>query len=72
VVQLSSYLRRINPTTAEICGEILSDYELEILLLATGKLSVEEISLRVGQKISDVIKVLNRLERRHLIVYTLH
>lgn len=72
VAQLSTYLRRINLNTAEICGEILSDYELEILLLATGKLSVEEISLRVGQKISDVIKVLNRLERRHLIVYTLH
>ncbi|MBR4151620.1 MAG: radical SAM protein [Selenomonadaceae bacterium] len=72
VAQLSTHLRRINPTTAEICGEILSDYELEILLLATGKLSVEEIALRVGQKILDVIKVLNRLERRHLIVYTLH
>lgn len=72
VAQLSTHLRRINSTTAEICGEILSDYELEILLLATGKLSVEEISRRIDKKILDVIKVLNQLERRHLIVYTLH
>ena len=72
VAQLSTHLQRINSTTAEISGEILSGVELDILLLATGKLSVEEISLRVEQKISDVIKVLSRLERRHLIVYTLH
>lgn len=72
IMPLYKYLRRINSMTAEICGEILSGVELEILLLATGKLSVEEISRRVGQKISDVIKVLNRLERRHLIVYSLH
>lgn len=72
IAQLSTHLRRIDDTTAEICGEVLSGVELEVLLLATGKLSVEEISRRVRQKISDVIKVLNRLERRHLIVYTLH
>ena len=72
VVQLSRHLRRCGKNSAEICGETLSGVELEILLLTTGKLSVEEISLRVNQKISDVIKVLNRLEHRHLIVYTLH
>ena len=72
VAQLTTELRRINSTTAEICGEILSGVELEILLLSTGKLSVEEISRRVNQKISDVLKVLSRLERRHLVVYTLH
>lgn len=72
VARLSTHLKRIDTTTAEICGEVLSDYELEILLLTTGKLSVEEISQRVGREISDVIKILNRLERRHLIVYTLH
>ncbi len=72
VVQLSRHLRRCDKNSAEICGETLSGVELEILLLTTGKLSVEEISLRVNQKISDVIKVLNRLEHRHLIVYTLH
>ena len=72
VVQLSRHLRRCDKNSAEICGETLSGVELEILLLTTGKLSVKEISLRVNQKISDVIKVLNRLEHRHLIVYTLH
>lgn len=72
VVQLSRHLRRCGKNSAEICGETLSGVELEILLLTTGKLSVEEISLRVNQKISDVIKILNRLEHRHLIVYTLH
>ena len=72
VVQLSRHLRRCGKNSAEICGETLSGVELEILLLTTGKLSVEEISLRVNQKIPDVLKVLNRLEHRHLIVYTLH
>ena len=72
VVQLTKFLRRINSSTAEICGEILSGVELEILLLSTGKLSVEEISRRVEEKISRVTEVLNRLERRHLLVYSLH
>ena len=72
IMPLYKYLRRIDKTTAEICGEVLRGVELEILLLTTGKLSVEEISRRVEQNISDVIKILNRLERRHLIVYTLH
>lgn len=72
VAQLSTHLKRINSTTAEICGEVLRGGELEVLLLATGKLSVEEISRRVNQDISDVIKILKRLERRHIIVYTLH
>ena len=72
VVPLYECLRRIDEATAEICGEILSGVELEILLLSTGKLSVEEISRRVEEKISRVIEVLNRLEHRHLIVYSLH
>lgn len=72
VAHLSTHLKRINSTTAEICGEVLSGGELEILFLTTGKLSVEEIARRVDQNISDVIKILNRLERRHIIVYTLH
>ncbi len=70
--QLSTHLKRINSTTAEICGEVLRGVELEVLFLTTGKLSVEEIARRVDQNISDVIKILNRLEKRHLIVYTLH
>lgn len=72
VVHLYRHLRQIDSTTSEIFGEILSDDDLEILLLATGKLSVKELSARVGRKLSDVTKVLSRLERRHLIVYALH
>ena len=72
VVQLSRHLRRIDATTAEICGERLSGVELEILLLSTGKLSVEEISLRVEKNLDAVQNVLNRLEQKHLIVYSLH
>ncbi|MBR0061091.1 MAG: radical SAM protein, partial [Selenomonadaceae bacterium] len=72
VAQLSTHLKRINSTTAEICGEVLSGVELEILLLTTGKLSVKEIARRVNQNISDVTKILKRLESHHLIVYSLH
>ena len=69
---LSKHLRRINSTTAEICGEKFSGAELEILLLSTGKLSVEEITRRVGVKIDFAEKILRRLERKHLIVYAVH
>ena len=72
VVELVKHLRRIDASTAQICGETFSGDELEILLLTTGKLSVEEISRRVNRTISDVLKILARLERRHLIVYSLH
>lgn len=72
VVEPVKHLRRIDASTAQICGETFSGCELEILLLTTGKLSVEEISRRVNRTVSDVLKILARLERRHLIVYTLH
>ena len=72
VAQLSTHLKRINSNSAQICGEILSEIELEVLFLTTGKLSVEEIARRVDKNIPDVIKILNRLENRHIIVYTLH
>ena len=72
VVQLSTELRRIDVETTEICGVKLSGSDLKILLLSTGKLSVEEISRHVSRKISDVLAVLDRLEKRHLIVYSLH
>ena len=72
VAQLFKHLRRIDAATTEIYGEKLTGEDLEILLLTTGKLSVEEISRRVSRKIPDVLKVLTRLERRHLIVYSLH
>ena len=68
----SSQVERIDATTAEICGEVLAGVELEILFLSTGKLSVKEISRRVSKNFSDVLKVLDRPGRRHVIVYSLH
>ena len=72
VVPLFKYLRRIDAVTAEISGEIFSGAELEILLLTAGKLSVAEISARVNLPVAQVVEVLKRLERRHLIVFALH
>lgn len=72
VAMLYKYLRKIDESTIEICGEKFSDKEIEIVLLTTGKLSVEEISKRLNVEISKVLEVLNKLERKHFIVYTLH
>lgn len=69
VVPLFKFLRRLDAETAEICGEIFSGAELEVLILTAGKLSVEEISRRAGLELSRVVEVLKRLERRHLIVF---
>ena len=72
VMMLNKYLRKIDSGTVEICGEKFSGREIDVLLLTTGKLSVEEIARRVDIDIAEVMNVLNRMERRHLIVYTLH
>ncbi len=72
VAILYKYLKKIDDSTVEICGEKFFGKEIEILLLTTGKLSVEEISNKVDLKISDVLEVLNRIENKHLIVYSLH
>ncbi|MCR5834080.1 MAG: radical SAM protein [Selenomonadaceae bacterium] len=69
VVQLSKYLKRIDDDTAEICGEIFSGKELEVVLLTAGKLSVAEIANRIGITIDEVTKILGRLEPKHFIVY---
>lgn len=72
VAILYKYLKRLNESTVEICGEKFFGKELEILLMTTGKLSVEEISARVKMEIPKVLEVLTKLERKHLIVYILH
>ena len=56
----------------ELFGEKFFGKEIEVVLLTTGKLSVTEIAERVELEISKVIEILSRLERRHLIVYSLH
>ena len=71
IITLYKYLRRINKSV-EICGEKFVGKEIEILLLTTGKLSVTEIANRLDLEIHKVIEVLNKLEYKHLIVYTLH
>ncbi|MBQ9486864.1 MAG: radical SAM protein [Selenomonadaceae bacterium] len=72
VITLNKYLRKIDAGTVEIRGEKFCGKEIDVLLLTTGKLSVEEIARRVDIDIAEVMKVLNRMERRHLIVYALH
>lgn len=71
VVVLYKFLRTVGEH-AELFGEKFSGKEIEVVLLTTGKLSVAEIAERVGLEISKAVEVLNRLEKRHLIVYTLH
>lgn len=72
VASLFKYVRKIDADTIEICGEKFVGKEIDVVLLTTGKLSVEEISRRVNIDVAEVIKVLNRMEKRHLIVYSLH
>ena len=72
VVPLYRHLRKIDETEVEICGERFIDIEVEIITLTTGKLSVEEIAERTGCDVEFVMNVLNRLERKHLIVYSLY
>ena len=72
IASMCRYLNRIDESTVEIRGEILKGIEIDILLLTTGKLSVEEISSRLGIEIDQVIEILSRLEHKHLIVYSLH
>ena len=72
VATLQKNLKRVDKTTAEFFGEVLHGKELEILLLTAGKLTVEEIATRLELKIPEVMKILNRLEQKHLIIYSLH
>ena len=69
---LFKYLKIIDESSIELCGEKFTRKDFEIVTLTTGKLSVEEISSRLNLNISAVIKILNKLENKHLIVYTLH
>jgi len=70
IVALHEYLKKIDKNSASICGEKFVGKELEIVTLTTGKLSVAEIAEKVCLPISEVIKVLDRLEKNFLIVYT--
>jgi len=71
IVMLYKFLQKVDEHI-EIFGEKFFDKEIEVVLLATGKLSVAEIAERAELEISKVIEILSRLEKRHLIVYALH
>ena len=69
---LYRYVKKLSNQAAMISNDKFEGKELEIVTLTTGKLSVKEISERVDLKIPEVMKVLNRLEKMHFIVYALY
>ena len=64
-------MQRCGDGRVEIRGEYFSKEEMDIVLLTTGKVSVEEICERTGSDNEIVMNVLTRLERRHFIVYAI-
>ena len=72
VIHLYRNIRSIDARTVEVCGERLSDAEVDMLLLTTGKLSISEIAARLDCSLDAVIDVMLRLERRHFIIFALH
>ena len=69
VVPLYKQLKRLNENSVSIYGEKFYVKELEIVTLTTGKLSVAQISEKVSLSILEVINVLNKLEKKFLIIY---
>ena len=72
VASLYRHMRLVDERTVEISGEHFDRSELDVIMLTTGKLSVEEISARSGCPIERVKDILLRLERRHFIVFARH
>ena len=50
-------------------AENFSFKELEVIMLTTGKLSVAQIAEKVSLSTTKVIDVLNRMEKKFLIIY---
>lgn len=71
VVPLYHYLSKEGDRYIDIRGEKFTLDEMKVVILATGKVSVEDIINHTGLEGSEVINVLKRLEKRHLIVYTM-
>ena len=72
VASLYRHMRLVDERTVEIGGERFERSELDVIMLTTGKLSVEEISARIGYPIERVTEILLRLERKHFIVFARH
>ena len=45
--------------------------DLDVITMTTGKLSVKEICNKLNVDLEQVLKILKRLEQKHLIVYTI-
>ena len=71
IVYLYRFIKKISYNTASICDEVFTEKEICVVTLTTGKLSVKEIAEKVDMNIRAVKEILDRLERMHLIVYTL-
>jgi len=71
VVPLYRYLSKKGDTYIYVRGEKFTNEEMEVVILTSGKVSVEDIINYTGLGKDNVIDVLNRLEKRHLIVYTI-
>lgn len=69
IAPLYKYLHRTDENTVEILGETFAGSEINIVLLTAGKLSVREIAVRTGETMQRVVSVLDRLEKKHFIVY---
>ncbi len=72
VAALYRHLHSIDGRTVEICGERFDRAELDVIMLTTGKLSVEEIAARVNLPLERVTNILLRLERKHFIAFAPH
>lgn len=72
IAYLYRFIEKNSNGISLINGEIFSGKEFYVAMFTTGKLSVREISERVDLEISSVKKILDRMERMHLIVYTLY
>ena len=71
IAPLYKYLKRKETGDYEILGERFDKEEIDVILLTAGKLSVNEIVAETSKSEVEVTNVLNRLEDRHFIVYTI-
>lgn len=71
VVPLYRYLSKQGDSHFDVRGEKFSNDEMKVVILTTGKVSVKDITNHTGLEMDTVLNVLNRLEKRHLIVYTI-
>ena len=76
-VQLSKYLKN-DSGNKSLFGYKLNDLEVDILIYSLGKLSVEELILKLREKYDDITlintenieNVLRKLSSQYLLVYS--